>query len=112
MIDNTFHKIPVTFFDESYNKYQNEVMNLLHFIRAFHPVSIVNPERFNRFEGQVEKICHEMKDMMDLQHFQFALNSLLAKLEDAHTYFMPEDGLIYPYEIRYYEFVCHRFEVS
>ena len=103
MIDNTFHKIPVTFFDESYNKYQNEVMNLLHFIRAFHPVSIVNPERFNRFEGQVEKICHEMKDMMDLQHFQFALNSLLAKLEDAHTYFMPEDGLIYPYEIRYYE---------
>ena len=35
MIDNTFHKIPVTFFDESYNKYQNEVMNLLHFIRAF-----------------------------------------------------------------------------
>lgn len=100
MIDNTFHKIPVTFFDESYNKYQNEVMNLLHFIRAFHLVSIVSPERFNRFEGQVEKICHEMKDMMDLQHFQFALNSLLAKLEDAHTYFMPEDGLIYPYEIR------------
>mgnify|MGYP001750090238 CR=1 FL=1 len=42
MIDNnTFHKIPVTFFDGSYNKYQNEVMNLLHFIRTFHPVSIV-----------------------------------------------------------------------
>lgn len=103
MDNNTFHKILVIFSDESYNKYQNEVMNLLHFIRAFHPVSIVNPERFNRFEGQVEKICHEMKDMMDLQHFQFALNSLLAILEDAHTYFMPEDGLIYPYEIRYYE---------
>lgn len=103
MDNNTFHKILVIFSDESYNKYQNEVMNLLHFIRAFHPVSIVNPERFNRFEGQVEKICHEMKDMMDLQYFQFALNSLLAILEDAHTYFMPEDGLIYPYEIRYYE---------
>lgn len=104
MIDNnTFHKIPVTFFEESYNKYQNEVMNLLHFIRLFHPVSIVNPERVNRFERQAEKICHEMKGVIDLQHFQFALNSLLAILEDAHTYFMPEDGLIYPYEIRYYE---------
>ena len=30
MIDNnTFHKIPVTFFEESYNKYQNEVMTLV-----------------------------------------------------------------------------------
>lgn len=104
MIDNnTFHKIPVTFFEESYNKYQNEVMNLLHFIRTFHPVSIVNPERFHRFERQAKKVCHDMKDGMDLQHFQFALNSLFAILEDAHTYFMPEDGLIYPYEIRYYE---------
>ena len=103
MENNTFHKIPVTFFEESYNKYQNEVMNLLHFIRLFHPVSIVNPERVNRFERQAEKICHEMKGVIDLQHFQFALNSLLAILEDAHTYFMPEDGLIYPYEIRYYE---------
>lgn len=78
MDNNTFHKIPVTFYDESYNKYQNEVMNLLRFIRTFHPVGIVNPERFNRFERQVEKVCHEMKDVMDLQHFQFALNSLLA----------------------------------
>ena len=103
MDNNTFHKIPTTFYDESYNKYQNEVMNLLHFIRAFHPVSIVNPERFNRFERQAEKVCYEMQDVKDLQHFQFALNSLLAMLEDAHTYFMPEDGLIYPYEIRYYE---------
>lgn len=61
MDDNTFHKIPVTFFDESYNKYQNEVMNLSRFIRAFHPVSIVNhPERFNRFERQAEKVCCEM----------------------------------------------------
>lgn len=42
-----------------------------------------------------------MKDGIDLQHFQFALNSLLAILEDAHTYFMPEGGLIYPYEIRW-----------
>lgn len=75
-------------------------MNLLHFIRLFHLVSIVNPERVNRFERQAEKICHEMKGVIDLQHFQFALNSLLAILEDAHTYFMPEDGLIYPYEIR------------
>ena len=104
MIDNnTFHKIPVTFFDGSYNKYQNEVMNLLHFIRTFHPVSIVNPERFNMIEKQAKKVCHDMKDGIDLQLFQFALNSLLAILEDAHTYFMPEDGLIYPYEIRYYE---------
>ena len=103
MDNNTSHKIPVTFYDESYNKYQNEVMNLLHFIRLFHPVSIVNPERFNRFEIQAEKICNEMKDMMDLQHFQFALNSLLAILEDAHTYFIPADGLVYPFEIRYYE---------
>lgn len=103
MDKNCFHKIPVTFFDENYNKYQNEVVNLSHFIRTFHPVSIVNPERFNRFERQAEKICHEMKDMMDLQHFQFSLNSLLAILEDAHTYFMPENGLIYPFEIRYYE---------
>lgn len=103
MIDNTFHKIPVTFFDEGYNKYQNEVMNLLHFIRAFHPVSIVNPERFHMFERQAEKVCHEMKEGMDLQHVQLALNSLLAILEDAHTYFIPEDRLIYPYEIRYYE---------
>lgn len=103
MDKNCFHKIPVTFFDENYNKYQNEVVNLSHFIRTFHPVSIVNPERFCRFERQAEKICHEMKDIMDLQHFQFSLNSLLAILEDAHTYFMPEDGLIYPFEIRYYE---------
>lgn len=103
MDNNTFHKIPVTFYDESYNKYQNEVMNLLRFIRTFHPVGIVNPERFNRFERQAEKVCHEMKDVMDLQHFQFALNSLLAILEDAHTYIIPEGGLIYPFEIRYYE---------
>ncbi len=104
MIDNTFHKVPVTIFDESCNKYQNEIMNLSHFIRTFHPVGIVNPERFNRFERQAEKVCHEMKDGKDLQHFQFALNSLLAMLEDAHTYIMPDDGsLIYPFEIRYYE---------
>ena len=44
-----------------------------------------------------------MKDVMDVRYFQFALNSLLVLLEDAHTYFMPEDGLIYPFEIRYYE---------
>lgn len=103
MLDNVFHKIPVTFFDERYNNYQNEVMNLSHFIKAFHPVSIVHPERFGLFERQAEKVCHEMKDVTDLQHFQFALNALLALLDDAHTYFMPEDGLIYPYEIRYYE---------
>ena len=27
MDDNTFHKIPVTFFDESYNNYQNEELD-------------------------------------------------------------------------------------
>lgn len=40
MIDNTFHKIPVTFFDESYNKYQNEVMNLSRFIRGHSILSV------------------------------------------------------------------------
>lgn len=45
-------------------------MNLLHFIRTFHPVSIVNPERFHRFERQAEKVCYEMQDVKDLQHFQ------------------------------------------
>ena len=112
MIDNTFHKIPVTFFEESYNKYQNEVMNLSHFIRTFHPVSIVNPERFNRFEIQAEKVCYEMKDVIDLHNFQFVLNSLLAILEDAHTYLMPEDGLIYPYEIRYYESSFYMYAID
>ena len=73
MDNNTFHKIPVTFSDESYNKYQNEAMNLLHFIRLFHPVSIVNPERFNRCERQAEKICHEMKAVRKKSHKDYPL---------------------------------------
>lgn len=81
-------------------------------IKTFHPVSVINPEKFHIFEKRAEEVCHNMKEVMDLQHFQFTLNSLLAILEDAYTYFMPEDGMIYPFEIRYYEGCFYLYSID
>ena len=102
MVDNTF-PIPILYKEKAGNPYQHEVMNLLAFIKAFHPLPLVDEVAFARFEKYAESLCDKLDERMERPAFQVELNRWLALLQDAHTFVMLDDTSLYPFTLRYYE---------
>lgn len=101
-MDDTF-TIPILYTDKAGNLYQNEVMNLLAFIKEFHPLPLVDEAAFTRFETYAEALCDKLDERMERPAFQVELNRWLALLRDAHTFLMLDDASLYPFTLRYYE---------
>ena len=101
-MDNTF-PIPILYKEKAGNPYQHEVMNLLAFIKAFHPLPLVDEAAFARFEKYAESLCDKLDERMERPAFQVELNRWLALLQDAHTFVMLDDTSLYPFTLRYYE---------
>ena len=101
-MDNTF-PIPILYKEKAGNPYQHEVMNLLAFIKAFHPLPLVDEVAFARFEKYAESLCDKLDERMERPAFQVELNRWLALLQDAHTFVMLDDTSLYPFTLRYYE---------
>ena len=101
-MDNTF-PIPILYKEKAGNPYQHEVMNLLAFIKAFHPLPLVDKVAFARFEKYAESLCDKLDERMERPAFQVELNRWLALLQDAHTFVMLDDTSLYPFTLRYYE---------
>ena len=95
--------IPILYTDKAGNLYQNEVMNLLAFIKEFHPLPLVDEAAFTRFETYAEALCDKLDERMGRPAFQVELNRWLALLRDAHTFLMLDDASLYPFTLRYYE---------
>lgn len=95
--------IPILYTDKAGNPYQHEVMNLLAFIKAFHPLPLVDEVAFARFEKYAESLCDKLDERMERPAFQVELNRWLALLQDAHTFVMLDDTSLYPFTLRYYE---------
>lgn len=101
-MDNVF-PIPILYKDKADNPYQHEVMNLLAFIKAFHPLPLVDEAAFTRFEKYAESLCDKLGERMERLAFQVELNRWLALLQDAHTFLMLDDASLCPFTLRYYE---------
>ena len=95
--------IPILYTDKAGNLYQNEVMNLLAFIKEFHPLPLVDEAAFTRFETYAEALCDKLDERMERPAFQVELNRWLTLLRDAHTFLMLDDASLYPFTLRYYE---------
>ena len=95
--------IPILYKEKAGNPYQHEVMNLLAFIKAFHPLPLVDEVAFARFEKYAESLCDKLDERMERPAFQVELNRWLALLQDAHTFVMLDDTSLYPFTLRYYE---------
>lgn len=95
--------IPILYTDKAGNPYQNEVMNLLAFIKEFHPLPLVDEAAFTRFEAYAASLCDRLDERMERPAFQVELNRWLALLRDAHTFLMLDDASLYPFTLRYYE---------
>ena len=95
--------IPILYTDKAGNLYQNEVMNLLAFIKEFHPLPLVDEAAFTRFEAYAASLCDRLDERMESPAFQVELNRWLALLRDAHTFLMLDDASLYPFTLRYYE---------
>ena len=95
--------MPILYKEKAGNPYQHEVMNLLAFIKAFHPLPLVDEVAFARFEKYAESLCDKLDERMERPAFQVELNRWLALLQDAHTFVMLDDTSLYPFTLRYYE---------
>lgn len=95
-MDNVF-PIPILYKEKAGNPYQHEVMNLLAFIKAFHPLPLVDEAAFARFEKYAESLCDKLDERMERPAFQVELNRWLALLQDAHTFVMLDDTSLYPF---------------
>ena len=98
-----YFPIPILKKDKQYNLYQNEVMNLVSFIKEYHPLPLVNEKAFALVEKQSEILCHSLEHEGTSSYFPMKLNKLLTLLHDAHTFAMPKEEAVYPFVIRYFE---------
>ena len=81
-----YFPIPILKKDKQYNLYQNEVMNLVSFIKEYHPLPLVNEKAFALVEKQSEILCHSLEHEGTSSYFPMKLNKLLTLLHDAHTF--------------------------
>ena len=98
-----YFPIPILKKDKQYNLYQNEVMNLVSFIKEYHPLPLVDGKAFASVEKQSEILCHSLEHERTSSDFPMKLNKLLTLLHDAHTFAMPKEEAVYPFVIRYFE---------
>ena len=98
-----YFPIPVLQQDKRYNPYQNDVMNLIYFLKEFHPSPLIDEKAFALMEKQSEVLCGMLVQGATGSMFPMRLNKLFTLLRDAHTFAMPKDSVAYPFTIRYYE---------
>ena len=102
---NEHREIPIYTNDSSLNVYQNELMNLLTFLKEVHPAFLINKSLDERISLMATDICNQLSDKVqwNLSKFQVWLNRLLVELQDAHSYIPLESSTLYPFIIRFWE---------
>ena len=94
---NEHREIPIYTNDSSLNIYQNELMNLLAFLKEVHPTFLIDKSLDERISLMATDICNQLSDKVqwNLSKFQVWLNRLLVELQDAHSYIPLELSLIH-----------------
>ena len=102
---NEHREIPIYTNDSSLNIYQNELMNLLAFLKEVHPAFLIDKSLDERISLMATDICNQLSDKVqwNLSKFQVWLNRLLVELQDAHSYIPLESSTLYPFIIRFWE---------
>ena len=102
---NEHREIPIYTNDSSLNIYQNELMNLLAFLKEVHPAFLIDKSLDERISLMAMDICNQLSDKVqwNLSKFQVWLNRLLVELQDAHSYILLESSTLYPFIIRFWE---------
>ena len=99
-----FIEIPLSCKEETHNAYQNELMNLLDFLRKVHPAFLQDKSLYARMDALAKQLCGELTDeKMPLEKFQILLNKFVAILSDAHTSIEVASQTLFPFTIRYWE---------
>lgn len=99
-----FIEVPLSCKEETHNAYQNELMNLLDFLRKVHPAFLEDKSLYARMDALAKQLCGELADeKMALEKFQILLNRFVAMLSDAHTSVAVASQTLFPYTIRYWE---------
>lgn len=107
-----FFPIPILKKYSQCNQYQNEIRNLVSFIKEYHPLPLVEKETFELVEKESEVIYHALEHEDVVSDFPIRLNRLLTLLHDAHTFIMPKDCVVYPFVIRYYEGFFYVYSIA
>ena len=102
---NEHREIPIYTNDSSLNVYQNELMNLLTFLKEVHPAFLIDKSLDERISLMATDICNQLSDKVqwNLSKFQVWLNRLLVELQDAHSYIPLSSSILYPFIIRFWE---------
>lgn len=106
--------IPVYYYDERFNLYQNELMNYFIFLTKTHPAFILDKSLEARCHQFVLSACDELCDMnpITLADFQLRINELLVLLQDAHTFVNIEPLSLYPFSVRYFNGNFYLYSIS
>lgn len=102
---NEHKEIPIYLNDSSLNIYQNELMNLLMFLKKVHPAFLIDKSLDERMSLMAMNICNQLSDesQWKLPKFQVWLNRLLTELQDAHSYIPLNSSTVYPFIIRFWK---------
>ena len=100
-----YMKIPIYVNDSSLNMYQNEVMNLLSFLKESHPAFLLDEGLYKSMHQSAKNLCTLLvnQEQWNRSKFQVWLNRFLSELNDAHSYIQLESSTTYPYIIRFFE---------
>ena len=98
-------EIPIHINDSSLNIYQNEVMNLLSFLKESHPAFLLDEGLYKSMHQSAMNLCTLLANQKQWNRpkFQVWLNRFLSELNDAHSYIQLESPITYPYIIRFFE---------
>lgn len=103
-MNTNFCNIPVFQEEKESTIYQKDISNLLIFMQQFHPIPILDENRFEIIKVKAKELYDQYGTDREtkLSDFQANLNKWLALFEDAHSLVMLEDKDLYPYTMRYY----------
>lgn len=109
-----YTSIPIYYNDESFQLYQNELMNFFIFLTKTHPAFILDKSLETRCHQFVIAVCDELRDMnnITLADFQLRINELLVLLQDAHTFINLDSLSLYPFTIRYFDGSFFLYSIS
>lgn len=108
-----FIEIPLSCKEDPRNAYQNELMNLLDFLRKVHPAFLQDKSLYARMDALAKQLCGELTDeKMPLEKFQILLNKFVAMLSDAHTSIEVASQTLFPFTIRYWESEFYVYSTS
>ena len=89
-----YMKIPIYVNDSSLNMYQNEVMNLLSFLKESHPAFLLDEGLYKSMHQSAKNLCTLLvnQEQWNRSKFQVWLNRFLSELNDAHSYIQLESS--------------------